>query len=265
MTSWIGRVILFPSVVRSTTVRIFPSRPFTNCSKWALFHIWRGRTSCSRATSPIPNFGDACCCQTSWKLLRVVRYSLCHHLQRLSTSFCRILNSFVRLPFISGSGPVGIAVSLSLTRKCAVVNAPDSSSVCTMGLELMAASVATRMVFSPSETWNRPSTLCRQGFVVPTILFHHPPHQATLGAINFQLILLWARNWWVLAANREVHSWDKCLFVAWNVCALSEYRVCGSPRLPTNLWNASKNLSVVISVHNSKWTARVVARVKRAV
>ena len=128
---------------------------------------------------------DACCCRTSWKLLNVVRYSLCHSLQKSSACFCRILNSFVKLPFVSGSGPYGITLSLSPIRKCAGVNAP-ASSACTMGLELMAASIATRVVFRPSsETCSRPSTLRRQRFVVPIILSHHP-YQAALGAINFQ-------------------------------------------------------------------------------
>ena len=75
-------------------------------------------------------------------------------------------------------------------RKCAGVNAPVSSSACTMCLELMATSIATRVVFSSSsETWNRPSTLRRQRFVVPIILSHDLPHQAAFGAINFQIKL----------------------------------------------------------------------------
>jgi hypothetical protein len=134
------------------------------------------------------NLVDACCCRTSWKLLNVMRYSICHRLQKSSACFCCILNSFVRLPFVSGSGPDGIAVSLSPVRKCADVIAPASSSACTVGLELMAASLATRVVFSPSsKTWNRPSTL-RRRFVVPIVLSHHSPHQAALGAMNFQLM-----------------------------------------------------------------------------
>ena len=80
----------------------------------------------------------------------------------------------------------------------------------------------TRVAFSPSsENWNRPSTLRSQRFVVPIILSHHPPYQAALRAINFQRMLWWARNRWVLAANREDHSWARCLLVAWKFWALS--------------------------------------------
>ena len=193
-----------------------------SCSMRALFHMWRGRTSsCSRATPPTLSLVDACCYRTSRKILNVVRYTFCHRLQMSSASFCRILNSFFRLPFVSGSCPVGIAVSLSPVRKCAGVNAPESSSACKIGLELIAAPIATRVVFSPSETWDQPSTLRKQRFVVPTILSHHPPHQAALGAMNFQLMLCWARKWWVLTANREGHSWATCLLAAWKVWALS--------------------------------------------
>jgi len=117
------------------------------------------------------------------------RREVYHRLKKSSASYCRILNYSVRLPLVSGSGPVGIAVGLTPMRKCDGVNAPESSSVCTMGLELMAASIATRVVFSPSGTWNRPSTLRRQGFVVPTILPHDPLHQAAPRAINFQVML----------------------------------------------------------------------------
>jgi len=100
----------------------------------SLLHMWRGRTSsCSRATFPTLSLADACCCRTSWKLLNVVRYSLCHRLQKSSASFCRSLNSFASLPFVSSSGPVGIAVSLLPMRKCAGVNPPDSSLACTVG------------------------------------------------------------------------------------------------------------------------------------
>ena len=117
------------------------------------------------------------------------RREVYHRLKKSSASYCRILNYSVRLPLVSGSGPVGIAVGLTPMRKCDGVNAPESSSVCTMGLELMAASIATRVVFSPSSgTWNRPGTLRRQRFVVPTILSQHPPHPAALRAINFQVI-----------------------------------------------------------------------------
>ena len=142
MTSWIGLLILFPSGVRSTTVRIIISRPSISCSMTALFQMCRGRTSsCSSATSPLLNLVDACCCRTSWKILNVVRYYLCHRFQKSSGCFCRILNCFVRFPFVSGSGPDGIAVSLSPVSKCADVNAPASSSACTIGLQLMAASI----------------------------------------------------------------------------------------------------------------------------
>ena len=125
----------------------------------AFFHMCRGRTSsCSRATSPLLNLVDVCCFRTSWKLLNVVKYCLCHSLQKSSACFCRVLNSFVRLPFVSGSGPDRIVVSLSPMRKCTGVNAPASSSACTMDLELMEGFIATSVVFSPSsETWNRPS------------------------------------------------------------------------------------------------------------
>ena len=167
--------MLFRSGVRSTTVRIIPSRPSISCSMRALFHMWRGRTSsCSSPTSPPLNLVDACCYRTSWKLLNVVRYSLCHRLQKSSASFSRILNSFVMLPFVLGSVPDGTVVSLFQSTKCAGVNAPDSSSACTMGLDLKAASIATRVVFSPSsEAWNRPSTLRRQYFVVRKFLHIH--------------------------------------------------------------------------------------------
>ena len=195
-----------------------------------------------------------------------VRNYLCHNLQKSSVCFCRILYSFVRLPFVFGSGPDGIAVSLSPKRKCVGVNAPELSSACTMGLELMLASIAARMLFSPSsETWNRPSTLRRQSFNVVIILSHHLPKEAALGTINVQLMLWWARKWWVLVANWEFHSWARYLLGAWKVWALSVQTICGSPRLHTNRRRASKNLSVVITAHNSKWTAREVAHENSAI
>ena len=146
ITSWIGQTILFASGLRTTTVVFIHLVPLW-AVRWQPFHTCRGRTStCSRATSPLLNLVDAYCCRTSWKLLYVVKYSLCQSLQKSSAYFCRILNSFVRLPFVSGSGPDGITAGLSPIRKCAGINAPASSSACTMGLELMAASRATRDV-----------------------------------------------------------------------------------------------------------------------
>ena len=73
-----------------------------------------------------------------------MRYSVRHRLQKSSACFDRFLVSVVRLPFVSGSGPDVIAVSLSSLRKCAGVNGHASSSACTI-LELIAAFVATRV------------------------------------------------------------------------------------------------------------------------
>ena len=82
MTNWIGRVILFTSGVRSTTLRIIPCRPSVSCSMTERFHVCRGWTSSwSSATSPLLNLVDTFCCWTSWKLFNVVSYTISHRLQ----------------------------------------------------------------------------------------------------------------------------------------------------------------------------------------
>jgi len=124
MISWIGRVILFTSGVRSTTVRIIQSRPSTSCSMTTLFHMCYGRASCSSAISALLKLVDACCrCWTSFNLLKVLSYSLCYRVRNSSACFYLIQNSFVMLPFVSACGPDGIAVSLSPVRKLVGVNA----------------------------------------------------------------------------------------------------------------------------------------------
>jgi hypothetical protein len=72
-----------------------------------------------------------------------------------------------------------------------------------MGLEFRAALMLTNVVVnSSSVACDRPNTFRRHHFVVPTILSHHPPHHATLGAMNFHVIPYWAMRRWVLVAER---------------------------------------------------------------
>jgi hypothetical protein len=72
-----------------------------------------------------------------------------------------------------------------------------------MGLEFRAASIFTRVLAnSSSEACNRPNSFLRHLFVMPTILSHHPPYQAALGATNFHLIPYWATKGRDLSAER---------------------------------------------------------------
>ena len=86
MTSFIGRVIWRPSLVHSTTVLIWPSRPLRNSSMRARPHKCLGRTpSCVRKTSPRRSWAVFPTWRwTLWKLLSSIRYSFVQRFQKSS-------------------------------------------------------------------------------------------------------------------------------------------------------------------------------------
>ena len=163
-------------------------------------------------TFPDPPFGW----KISWKFLNCRRYSFSQRLQKSSAIFRVLWCVLVRFSSVWGSIPGGSVVSFVPQRKCAGVNA--SSVSCVIGLEFRAASILTRVVAnSLSVACDRPNTFRRHLLVVPIILFHHPPHQAALGALNFQVIPNCAMRQWTLVAERASHNSASSLFAAWNV------------------------------------------------
>ena len=97
MTSCMGRVIWRPSLVRSTTVLTWPSRPLRNSSMRARPHKCLGRTSSwIRMTSPRRSWAAFPTGRwTSWKFVSSSKYSFVHF-QKSSESFCFDRSSLVR-------------------------------------------------------------------------------------------------------------------------------------------------------------------------
>jgi hypothetical protein len=182
----------------------------------------RRMSSCSRMMSPSWSWVVFLTGYwTWWKFLSTNRYSFVQRFQALSDSFCFSQNSLARFCLAVGSDPVGIVASPSPIRKCAGVSAAKSSP-CVTGLQLTAASMLIKVVFSCSSvSLDYPNTFRRQCFIMPTICSHHPPHQAARGAINCHTIPLWARNWRVLEADNSFQSSESSKFAAWNVLTLS--------------------------------------------
>ena len=110
-------------------------------------------------------------------------------------------------------------------------------------------------------TCNRHSTLRRSSYVVANNLSHHRPHQADPEAMSFDNVVLIEK---FVSFGRKQSSIVEP-GVVYERSARCPYTLCGSLRLSTNRCKAPKNLSVVISVHNAKWTARMVEHVKRAI
>ena len=149
MTSCMGLVIWRPSLVRSTAVLTWLSRPFSNSSTRARPYKCLGRTSSwIRMTSPRRGWVTFPTGRwTSWKFLSSNRYSFVHRFRKSSDGFCFNRNSLARFCLAAGSDPVGIVASPSPIRKCAGVSAAESSP-CVMGLELTTVSILIKVVFS---------------------------------------------------------------------------------------------------------------------
>lgn len=103
------------------------------------------------------------------KLRKSIKHSLFQRFQKSFAVFYCSLNSFGRFVLLCNSGPFGIVMSCSPTRKCAGVS--TSSSFCELGPELNEASVLTRIVHSPSSSMlEHLSTFQRQCLVEPNIV-----------------------------------------------------------------------------------------------
>ena len=117
MTSCMGRVIWWPSLLRSTTVLTWPSRPFRSSSMRARPHKCLGRTSsCIRTTSPRRSWAVFPTGRwTSWKFLSSNKYSFVQRSQKSSESFCfslsslaKLVQAFVRMTQLSCNGLQGV-------------------------------------------------------------------------------------------------------------------------------------------------------------
>ena len=137
-----------------------------------------------------------------------------HLLQKSCDNFCCSLNSLVKAVLVVGSGPEGMVMSPSPTRKCAGVKC-SASSPREIGLEFTAASMLTRVVLSCSSvSHDWPNTFRRHRLTMPTILSHHPPHQAARGAMNFQVMPSLERNRWVSGDDIAFQSSNSSALVA---------------------------------------------------
>ena len=179
-----------PSILGAENVLTFPSLPGRSSSTRPLFHMWCGRiSSCRRTTSPTRHsVSPPCGCRTWWYVRSSNKYSFVLFFQNSSATCCFSLNSFFRLLVEVGFGQVGMVVRRPPCKKWADVKASGPSS-CVKGRVLMAASILAKILFIfSSSTCLFPKTFRMQRFVVLIIRSHHHPHQATRGAINFQVM-----------------------------------------------------------------------------